>query len=96
MAEHSTLPYDGATLIEAMHAFGINVRYIGTLVDRLAADTTRCPFIFVWPALLFESLLEFSELIALFLEQIRVIEYYSRGSCCSAGYRRRRAPHPLH
>ena len=72
MAEHSTLPYDGTTLVEAMHAFGINVRYLGTLVDRLATDTTRCPFIFVWPALLFESLRSpFSRLIALFQFQYR-------------------------
>ncbi|KAF7668862.1 hypothetical protein LDENG_00282870 [Lucifuga dentata] len=33
--DHSTLPMDGATLTEALHQRGINVRYLGTVLDFL-------------------------------------------------------------
>lgn len=31
--DHSTLPMDGATLTEALHQRGINVRYLGTVLE---------------------------------------------------------------
>lgn len=31
--DHSTLPMDGATLTEALHQRGINVRYLGTILE---------------------------------------------------------------
>jgi protein TIF31 len=36
LCDHSIYIIDGATLCETMHARGINVRYLGTLVDLLA------------------------------------------------------------
>lgn len=40
--DHSALPMDGATLTEALHQRGINVRYLGTVlefVDKTPAKT---------------------------------------------------------
>jgi len=31
--DHSTLPMDGATMIEALHQRGINIRYLGTVLE---------------------------------------------------------------
>ena len=31
--DHSALPMDGATLTEALHQRGINVRYLGTVLE---------------------------------------------------------------
>lgn len=31
--DHSALPMDGATLTEALHQRGINIRYLGTVLD---------------------------------------------------------------
>lgn len=31
--DHSALPMDGATLTEALHQRGINVRYLGSVLD---------------------------------------------------------------
>lgn len=38
--DHTALPMDGATLIEALHQRGINVRYLGSVlefVDKMSA-----------------------------------------------------------
>lgn len=31
--DHSALPMDGATLTEALHQRGINIRYLGTVLE---------------------------------------------------------------
>lgn len=31
--DHSSLPMDGATMAEALHQRGINVRYLGTVLE---------------------------------------------------------------
>lgn len=43
LCDHSIYIIDGATLCETMHARGINVRYLGTLVDLLAKHEHQQP-----------------------------------------------------
>ncbi|MGH0153051.1 UNVERIFIED_CONTAM: hypothetical protein FKN15_023977 [Acipenser sinensis] len=39
--DHNALPMDGATLTEALHQHGINVRYLGTVLDFISKTPAR-------------------------------------------------------
>ncbi|XP_076130997.1 clustered mitochondria protein homolog [Alosa pseudoharengus] len=39
--DHTTLPMDGATLTEALHRHGVNVRYLGTVVEAIESMPER-------------------------------------------------------
>lgn len=39
--DHSALPADGATLTEALHQRGINIRYLGTVLEFVEKTPTK-------------------------------------------------------